>query len=463
MFSFFQVNDPFRLIGVAVYVILISVIYLVFFPFPVTEPTLLWMVLGERLNDGLILYRDVIDDTGPLSAGFFSFMDWVFGRNQTAYEIVGRLIILFQIFHWNSTLLRYRVFDDNTYLPAIFMAAMFHFSFDMLSLSPSLLGSTFLVLALGQLFSQTVLQKETSESTLLIGIYGGLAAGFHLHFIIFLPYILFTGIVISGFSLRQILLAITGFMLPVVLILVFYFWNNALPDLLDILPVLFTYPKYSYQSIISWLIPASVPLILATIGLFASTFFRGATINQQKQRQLIVLWMIFSALVFLIIKKQASYQLVVFIPGLSYLLTQFSLNFKSSALGKLGFYLIFLGMPVVGVWYWQSQSQNFNHYFVNEAPEFKNVQGKEILVMGDNSHPYLYGKLGGPFLNFHLSKEYLQEEKSLESKTRIYRKINRQKPEIIFDPEGFFKEFMEEFPATKAWYLEKEKGVFLLK
>ncbi|MDX5338442.1 MAG: hypothetical protein LPK25_05405 [Cyclobacteriaceae bacterium] len=463
MFSFFQVNDPFRLIGVAIYLIVISVVYLVFFPFPVTEPTLLWMVLGERLNDGLILYRDVVDDTGPLSAGFFSFMDWIFGRNQTAYEIVGRLIILFQIFHWNSTLLRYRVFDENTYLPAIFMAALFHFSFDMLSLSPSLLGSTFLVLALGQLFSQTVLQKETSESTLLIGIYGGLAAGFHLYFIVFLPYILFTGIMISGFSLRQILLALTGFMLPVVLILVFYFWNNALPDLLDIFPLLFTYPKYSYQAVLTWLIPGAIPIILAAIGLFASTFFRGASINQQKQRQLVVLWMIFSALVFFIIKKQASFQLVVFIPGLSYLLTQFFLNFKSTLVGKLAFYVIFLGVPTEGVLYWQSQSQNFNQYLVKDAPEYREVQGKEILVMGDDSHPYLYGKLGGPFLNFHLSKEYLLKEKSLESKTRVYRKINRQKPEVIFDPEGFFGEFMEEFPATKGWYEEREKGVFFLK
>lgn len=443
--------------------IVISVIYLVFFPFPVTEPTLLWMVLGERLNEGHILYRDVIDDTGPLSAGFFSIMDWLFGRNQTAYDLVGRLIILFQIFHWNSTLLRFRVFDDNTFLPAIIMAALFHFSFDMLGLSPSLLGSTFLVLALGQLFSQTVLQKETSESTLLIGIYGGLAAGFHLYFIIFLPYILFTGIVISGFSLRQILLALTGFMLPVVLMLVFYFWNNALPDLLDIFPLLFTYPKYSYQSVTSWLIPAGIPIILAAIGLIASSFFRGATINQQKQKQLIVLWMIFSALVFIIIKKQATFQLVVFIPGFSYLLTHFFLNFKSTIVGKLAFYLVLIGLPVAGVMYWQSQTPNFKNYFVEEAPEFKDIQGKEILVFGDDSHPYLYGKLGGPFLNFHLSKEYLRKEKSLESKTRVYRKINRQKPEIIFDPEGFFEEFMEEFPATKSWYQEHQKGVYLSK
>lgn len=140
--------------------------------FPLTEPRLLWMVLGERLSDGYYLYLDVIDDTGPLSAGFFTFVHFAFGRSELAFELIGRLLVLFQIIYWNTVLIRYRVFEENTYLPAIIMAALFHLSFDMAGLSPALLGSTFLVLAIGQLFSHTVLQKETSESTLLIGIYG---------------------------------------------------------------------------------------------------------------------------------------------------------------------------------------------------------------------------------------------------------------------------------------------------
>ena len=140
--------------------LILTSIYLVWNPLPITSPQLIWMVLGERLGQGFFLYQDIIADTGPLSAGFFTLVDFLFGRSKLAYELIGRIIILFQIIYWNTTLIKYRVFDENTYLPAIIMAALFHFSFDMLSLNPAMLGSTFLILALGQLFSQTVLQKE---------------------------------------------------------------------------------------------------------------------------------------------------------------------------------------------------------------------------------------------------------------------------------------------------------------
>src|SRR5690606_18193367 len=63
LLSFFKVNDPFRLIGVAIYLIVLAVVLLVVLSFPLTEPQLLWMVLGERLSDGYYLYLDVIDDT----------------------------------------------------------------------------------------------------------------------------------------------------------------------------------------------------------------------------------------------------------------------------------------------------------------------------------------------------------------------------------------------------------------
>ncbi|MEP0714435.1 MAG: hypothetical protein ABJC55_21145, partial [Algoriphagus sp.] len=182
----------------------------------------MWMLLGERLGQGYFLYQDIIDDNGPLSAGFFTFMDLLFGRSLVAYELVGRVLISFQILYWNSILIKFKAFSVNTYLPAIIMAALFHFSFDLLSLSPALLGSTFLILAFGQLFSQTVLQKDTSESTLLIGIYAGLATGFHPNYIVFLPYMIFTGIAISSFSFRQLMLSLVGYFLPILLISVFY-------------------------------------------------------------------------------------------------------------------------------------------------------------------------------------------------------------------------------------------------
>lgn len=431
--------------------------------FPLTEPRLLWMVLGERLSDGYYLYLDVIDDTGPLSAGFFTFVHFVFGRSELAYELIGRLLVLFQIIYWNTVLIRYRVFEENTYLPAIIMAALFHLSFDMAGLSPALLGSTFLVLAIGQLFSQTVLQKETSESTLLIGIYGGIATGFHLNFGIFLPYMIFTGIAISGFSFRQLLLSLVGFFLPLLFVLLFYFWNNGLSETLQIWPMVFLYEKYNYHSLLIWAALGAFPLALAFVGYFYSAVLKGSTINQQKQRQMMILWLMFSLLEFLLIKRQATYQLLIFIPGLTYLITQFFLNTKKGIIGKTAFLILLFGLPAAGWWYWQGQSSAGSAYFVSKKSETKFKSGETIMVMAEDSSPYLESPLGGPFLNYNLSKTYLESEKTLEQKAKIFQNLHSQKPQVVVDPEGIFKNLLQELPALKNLYTESEPGVFRLK
>jgi len=463
LLSFFKVNDPFRLIGVAIYLIVLAVVLLVVLSFPLTEPQLLWMVLGERLSDGYYLYLDVIDDTGPLSAGFFTLIHLLFERNQLAYELIGRLLVLFQIIYWNTVLIRYRVFEENTYLPAIIMAALFHLSFDLTDLSPALLGSTFLLLAIGQLFSQTVLQKETSESTLLMGIYGGLATGFHMNFAIFLPFMIFTGIAISGFSARQLLLSLVGFFLPILLLLVFYYWNNGLSETLQIWPMFFTYEKYRYQSLLTWSILSAFPLLLAFLGYFYSAVLKGSTINQQKQRQVILLWLLFSLLEFLVIKRQATYQLLIFIPGITFLITQFFLNTHKKIIGNVAFFILLLGLPAAGAWYWQEESNAGSSYFVHESGVSKSRLGEKIMVLSSDTSPYLTNPLGGPFLNFNLTKTYLESEKTLEQKAKIFQNLHSQKPPLVVDSEGIFKHLIEELPVLKNLYTESEPGIFRLK
>jgi hypothetical protein len=463
LLNFFKVNDPFRLFGILAYMGVFSVISLIFFSFPTTVPTLLWMVLGERLSEGYYLYVDVIDDTGPLSAGVFTGLHLLFGRSEFVYLLIGKLLALFQIYYWNSTLIKYRVFDENTYLPAIIMTALFHFSFDLMSLSPTLLGSTFLMLALGQLFSHTILQKESSESTLLIGIFGGLATGFHWNFVFFLPFLIFTGLAVSSFTIRQLFLSIMGFVVPLLLILVFYFWNDGLSQALSLLPLVFSYPKYAYHDYLSWLPPGSLALVLALAGFFLGSFFRGATINQQKQRQLILTWLLFSVGFFFLVKTSASYQLVVLLPGLTYLITQFFLYFNWNLILKPTFFALTLIVPLWGMSYWNARTSTDSSYFVPSLTEAATGTTAQVMVVGTDYSPYLSATLGGPFLNFQMSKEYLSKEKTLQQKAQLFQMIRQQTPERVLDQEGLFRQLLEELPALKEYYTETSPGVFIIK
>jgi hypothetical protein len=420
------------------------------------------MVLGERLSEGYLLYVDVIDDTGPLSAGVFTGLHLLFGRSPMAYILLGKVFVLFQIYYWNSTLIKYRVFEETTYLPAIVLAALFHFSFDLMYLSPTLMGSTFLLLAFGQLFSHTVLQKESSESTLLIGIYGGLAAGFHWNFVFFLPFIALTGLAISGFTIRQLFLSTMGFLLPILLIFVFYFWKDGLQQALQVWPIGFTYPVYEYQPALSWLAPGAFPLLLALIGFTISSFFRGATINQQKQRQLIVIWLLFSASLFFFVKNNATYQLVVFLPALSYFISQFFLQFGWKPLIRPAFFGLVLIMPILASYYWTARTSVDTTYFAGATAETGPLQKAGVMVLEDDPSPYLTNSLEGPFLNYHLSVSYLKQEKTLPQKAQVFQMIRSQLPKQVLDKEGHFKNLLEELPALKEFYSETNPGIYSL-
>jgi len=423
----------------------------------------MWMVLGERLSEGYLLYVDVIDDTGPLSAGVFTGLHLLFGRSPIAYILLGKIFVLVQIYYWNSTLIKYRVFDENTYLPAIVMAALFHFSFDLMYLSPTLLGSTFLLLAFGQLFSHTVLQKESSESTLLIGIYGGLATGFHWNFVFFLPFLILTGLAISSFTVRQMFLSIMGFLLPILLILVFYFWNDGLEHALQVWPMVFSYPNYGYQPSLSWLAPGAFPLVLALIGFAISSFFRGATINQQKQRQLIIIWLLFSAGLFFLVKNNASYQLVVFLPAMTYFISQFFLLFNWTLLVKPAFFGLVLVLPLWTLNYWTTRTAVDTSYFVAAIDEITLPKKTGVMVLEKDPSPYLYKTLDGPFLNYNMSMRYLKQEKTLQQKAQVFQMVRRQKPQQVLDKNGLFKDLLDELPALKEFYIETSPGVYSIK
>jgi hypothetical protein len=89
--------------------------------------------------------------------------------------------------------------------------------------------------------------------------------------------------------------------------------------------------------------------------------------------------------------------------------------------------------------------------------------GEKIMVFSNDPSPFLEGKLGGPFLNYQLSKSLLEREKTLAEKAKIFQNLSNQRPQTILDPEGKFKDLMEELPALKSFYAEAEPGIFRLK
>ncbi|WP_373521339.1 hypothetical protein [Aquiflexum sp.] len=426
-----------------------SSIYIWVLQVPLLQPEMIWLLIGERMADGKHMYIDIIDDTGPLSSGVYWICHLLFGKTVMIYKFLAILVVLFQIVYINNLYIRYKSFEENTYIPSMVMVILFHLSFDMITLSPALMGSSFIMLALGQLFSQTVLQKEGSDSILLVGIFGGIAACFHFPLITFLPFLLVSGIVVSGFSFRQLILAFVSYLLPLTFCAVYYFWIDGLFEFFDQFIIsprnIESYAHVSFQDLG---ILFSAPLFFTTLGFFVGLIVKSQTVNQQKQLQLTLIFLIFAVGSLLLTNRTTPYQLIVIIPGLAYFITFLFVAFKKGTPIKILAAIFVIGIPMIGYsWtFLQINSGKINSYAIKISEKHSITEGKKVLVLGEDLGFYHNASLATPYLNYRLSKINLQDHRSLEKTALIFQNFQKEKPDLIVDEEGVFGGLMEKMP-----------------
>ncbi|WP_225444127.1 hypothetical protein [Echinicola arenosa] len=429
---------------------------------PLLTPELSWMLVGERLSSGYFLYLDVVDDIGPLSAYIYWLIDLAVGRSWWTYKVLAALIILFQVTYINRLFIAYKAYDDYTYLPAMVMIILFHFSFDLLTLSPALMGTTFIILALGQLFSQTLINKENTESVLLVGIFGGIAACFHFPLIVFLPFMIVAGISVSGFTFSQLVLSLVGYFQPLILCCIYFFWIGGLQEFITefVLATRITasYPHVTYLDLAALI---AAPILFSVIGYLIGTVTTNITVNQQKQKQLMILFSIFALLSIFIANRRTPYQMVVILPGLTYFIAQIFIYLINKRQLNILLYSFLILVPAVGYsWaiYKIQPEKSWNYTLKKPTP----AEGKKILVLGDEISAYQNTQIASPFLNYRLSKRVLTNFSSHEKMIEVYLDFQKERPEVIYDQEGTFKELTKHIPALADLYRETSDGVFKL-
>lgn len=433
---------------------------------PLLAPELMWMLTGERMTAGYHMYVDIIDDNGPFSVGIYWLLDAMFGRSLLAYHILAGGVMLFQIVYVNHLFIKYRAFDDNTYLPAMVMTVLFHLSFDFLTLSPALLGSTFIVLSLGRLFSLTLLNQDSTESVLMVGIFGGIAACFHLPLIFFLPFLIVTGIIVSGFNFHQLILSLVGYLQPLVFVALYYFWIDGLNDfILEFFFATRIIETYQYVSYWDILILFVVPIGFALSGFFMSSVLQRHTVNQQKQQQIMLIFLIFAVLALFLANRKNPYQLVVLLPGLTYFITQIFIYVEKKVVLKSFFYSFLIIVPLVGYgWtFYKINTETIYSYAIREDRKYDYFNRKSIVVLGSDIGYYKNATLSTPFLNYNLSKRILADFEDYGDMTTTYLQFSREKPQYIIDEEGVFRSLLIQIPALETLYYEEREGVYRLR
>lgn len=459
MLRYFRLNDPYRLVGLLV---LLLIVYLpMFIDQPqITIPELKGFIIGEKLNENQSMYTGVVDNTAPLTAWFSELMDTLFGRSILARDIVAFILIFFQAAYFGIMFIMRKAFNESTYIPSLIFGLLFCISFDMISLTGELLGLTFLLLALNNLFKEIESRIQTDETVLNLGVFISLASLCSFAYVIFFFCILTVLLFFTRTSTRKFLLLFFGFLLPHLLLITIAFLNDSLQPLwryyyVDNLSL----AGQSFISLKSLFVIGCVPLVFFVMSLFMLQREARFSKYQSTLLQIMFLWLGFAVLYIFFCKNLRPQSLITFIPALTSLFTHFFLLIRRRKLAEMNLWIFLIGIITINYLarYNKINAVDYSRLVVQTSSLQTDVVGKRILVLENNPGYLMNNRLATPYLNWRLSEQTLRQPGFYETVTEVYQAFKTDPPDVIIDEENLMKPFFDRMPEIRSAYKREGK------
>ena len=462
MLSFFRINDPYRIIVIFLFLLAIRLPALVSSDM-LTVPELRYMVVGEKLSEGADMYLGVWDNLSPFSAWSFWLIDELFGRSQTAYQIIALGLVFVQVVLFNRLMLN-KAYNENTYIPGLIYALLGSLYFDFFTLSPALIGMTFILLALNNIFLQIEIRAKRDEPILNIGLFLGLATLCHLPYFIFVLSILLMLLLFSATVSRRYLLVILGFLLPIILLWVYYYLIGGLKDLSHNLWQGYFQSMDQYATIPSILILAALPT-LYQIAALGGIIRKGRFTNfQSRLIQAMVCWSIFSVLYLFVTNTLQPNSLLVLVPGWAFFVSHYLLLLQRRWIAEIAFLVLILVVVYInlGSFYGASVPKKLikDQPLVLPVAIDQKLQGKRILVLGNAIRYYQHNTLATPYFNWALSSDLFQNLEFYDNLSHLYWHFKNDPPEVVIDPDGRWPALENKIPHLQMQYRKRSDGTY---
>lgn len=465
MLQFFRTYDPLRLLTVLFFLLALRLPLLlnVFFSdIPLLSPILDSMLVGERVAEGNAIYKEVFAGIAPFSAWFYAGLDILFGRSVFGYAIVGTVLLFVQAIIFNTLLLRRDFLLDRSYVPAMLYVFFGSISFDYFNVSPVLLSLTFLLLVVREIFTLT---ENTHDQTLFtIGLYLGIATLFHLPSSIFLFWVSIGLGVFRSTSFRQHLLFLFGFAFPILLLGLYFFWNNSLIDFVVQYFNSISFTPQFYLSIQDFIILLAFPtlfLVLAVLNMFSG---RSLTNYQSYCRQMMLFWLIASVFSLLLCKYLLPFQFALFLPPLTFFITYYLFSIQRKWISELLFLSVLGG---IGVQLWATRTEiiypiDYSKAIITKPSDF-NLKNQKIWVFGENHSYYIDNKPVTPYFDWYITQKRIEELNNYQALLLFYNQIEKDKPQFIIDQNKQLPPLFERIPLLSQKYSTKDSLIYELK
>ncbi len=460
--KFFRINEPYRLAGAFILLLIFRLPYWMEGP-ELLAPELEWMLVGERLGNGFSMYFEIWDYTSPLSAGVYWLIDLLFGRSVVVYHALALVIAFAQVVLFNFISHGNKFFPESGNIPALVYVVLLSFSFDFLTLSPMLMGTTFVLLAMNNIISQIELRAKRDEKLLSIGLYLGIAGLFHFPLMVLGPVMITVLLLFSSTRARRFVLIFYGWILPFIFLVLFYFFKGNLYFLwLNQLSVWFRVPHVNIVPVQQVLLIIAPVLAFVLFAIFR--IFNKARLTNYQSRliQVMLSSILLSALLLLIEIDRYLFVLLLFIPWIAYFVSFYFILAKRGWFSELMF-LVFLVLVVGYNWLTvldkdQKLVELSSYYLIEKEAKVP----EKIAVLADSPQLYLTDMPATPFLNWRLSKIAWENINRYHFLSLSVNSFLKEKPQKVIDPDGYFKDLLERAPILRQHYRSIGGNTYIL-
>ncbi|GAB4023855.1 hypothetical protein [Spirosoma koreense] len=457
MLRFFQSYFPYQYVGLLGLLILIRV-PLLLHPFPLLIPELNWMVVGEQMSQGYLLYRDIWDSVSPLSGLVYWGIDSVFGRSPIALHGAATLVSVFQIVYFNYLTNNRDIYPDRSFWPGLLYMLFMHLSYDCLTLSPVLMSTSWLLLAFGTLIRQMDRRGATDE-VFEVGFYIGIAALFYLPSALFIVWATLSLLFYTGATFRQYSLSMFGFLFPIAATVMFYYLFDGLDDFnRNLLASVFRVRQYSLSDFQSLFASLLIPLGLGILG-FLSLFNRtGGYVNyQQRIQQIMMIWFVTAVLTIALMPFLAPMAFLSFVPPMAYFTYFYFENIRKAWIAETSFTIAFVLMLLL---FYQgalglipgAELGRLSSLQVRTSPLPADIRDQRVLIIGEDLSGYRQNRLATPYLNWDLAKYDLKNLDNYDSVIHVFDRFQKDPPDYIVDHENVVQKLFQRIPALAAQY-----------
>lgn len=399
------------------------------------------------------MYVSVVDNTAPLTAWFHEMMESMFGRSVLARHIVAFILIFLQGAYLGIMFITRKVFNENTYIPSFLFCLLFFISFDTLALTGDLIGFTFLLLALNNLFKELEFRVQYDETIFNLGLFISIASLFSFAFSIYILWVMIVLVFFTRSTPRKFLLLVFGFLLPHLLVISIAYLNNSLGKMWDYYYLAnLTFKRDVLMSAGGILTLSILPLMFLVISVVMLQREARLSKYQSQVLQIMFLWIGFTLVYFFYAKNMRPQNLIVFIPALALIFTHFFLSIRRRKFLELNSWILIAGIIAMGFLarYNKLKAVDYSGLLVKESSQ--KLTNKKVAVLDDDLGLYSSNKLGLPYLNWRLSEEIFLGPEYYENITEVYHNLTVDNPDVIVDPGDLLVPFFNRFPQEKMKY-----------